>query len=83
MAPQLSTTTPQIQSAPRTSQFTLFFRVGANPYPQSVNFNFSGTFRDAIVRAQKHCEIMNYRFVSVRPAIIDMDEVEKHHLGDK
>lgn len=45
-------------------------------------FPFNGGLRDAITRGRKHCEVMNYRFGVVKPAIVDLDHQEKLKFSD-
>lgn len=62
--------------------YVLFYRQGSNPHPQFFVFNYpSGDIRRVVDRAKKHCELMNYRFVNVRPFVVDMDAAEAKQFG--
>lgn len=41
-------------------------------------FDYSGSFRQAMQRAQKHCMLMNYRFIILRPAVSNLEDDEKN-----
>lgn len=57
--------------------YTLYYRQGSNPHPQFTSFFMSSVDMQQVTqRAKRHCEVMNYRFVYVRPAIIDLDKEE-------
>ena len=64
---------------PRT--YILYFHHKASA-PQTKVFEFTGTFFEAIDRGKKHCELMNYRFIKVRPFIVSFDEQEKRHNNE-
>jgi hypothetical protein len=57
--------------------YTIFFRQGNNPQG-SKNFIFTGSFRDAMVRARAHCDKMGYRFILLRPMLADLELDEKN-----
>jgi hypothetical protein len=61
--------------------YTLYYRKGDNPHPQFL-FCWLPTQDMKFVadRVKKHCEAMNYRFVYVRPTIVDLDKAEKSAL---
>ncbi len=62
--------------------YILFYRQGNNPYPQLfVFYHHSHEIRKVVERIKKHCELMNLRFVNVRPFIVDLDEAEAKHYG--
>jgi len=62
--------------------YILFYRQGNNPHPQFFLFYHpSGEIRQVVDRIKKHCELMNYRFVNVRPFIVDLDAVEAKAFG--
>lgn len=63
--------------------YVLFYRHGVNPGCQK-GFKHNGDLRSAVERAKKHCEIMNYRYVFVRPMICDLvaEEKQKMERGD-
>lgn len=62
--------------------YMLFYRSGNNPYPQ-FTFFFHGSKDMKMIseRAKRHCDAMSYRFVYVRPAIIDLDQAENFLLN--
>lgn len=51
--------------------------------PQELGFEMMGrtdeeiSLKKAIERGQRHCLTMNYKFIKVRPFIVDLDEREK------
>ena len=62
--------------------YILFYRQGNNPNPQFFMFyHHSHEIRKVVERIKKHCELMNLRFVNVRPFIVDLDEAEAKHFG--
>ncbi len=62
--------------------YALYYRQGSNPHPQSFLFyHKSANIREVVDRIKKHCEMMNLRFVNVRPAIVDLDEAEARIFG--
>ena len=62
--------------------YILFYRQGSNPHPQFFFFfHPSDKIRDVVDRIKKHCEMMNLRFVNVRPAIVDLAEAEARAYG--
>ena len=64
-----------------TKAFQFFFRFGNRP-PMSKVFLFAGSHHDAIERAKKHCEKMNYRFCGCYPFIVDLDMQEQLRNDD-
>jgi hypothetical protein len=63
--------------------YILYYRQGNNPYPQFFVFNFPSTqIREVVERAKRHCELMQLRFVNVRPFVVDLDEVETKAFGN-
>ena len=60
----------------------LYYRHGMNA-TLSKGFYFNGTMVDAIRRARKHCEIMNYHYIWVRPMVCDFDSEEYLKLNGK
>ena len=80
-------TTPVTETTPRKiptatelinskKVWTLYFRYGSVPFLHK-NFIHDGNMLDAINRARQHCIIMGYKFICVRPFLIDLDEQEK------
>ncbi len=62
--------------------YILFYRQAANPYPLfSVFYHPSHDIRVVVDRVKRHCELMSYRFVSVRPLIVDLDKAEQRLYG--
>jgi hypothetical protein len=62
--------------------YILFYRQGNNPNPQFFMFyHHSHEIRKVVERIKKHCELMNLRFVNVRPFIVDLDEAEVKQFG--
>lgn len=56
--------------------FILYYRYGAQK-PSDKVFEHVGTLRDAITRGKQHCETMDFRFIAVRPFIVDLDDQER------
>jgi hypothetical protein len=57
--------------------YILYYRQGNNPHPQFCFFHHTSTDMKVISeRAKRHCEVMNYRFVYVRAALVDLDRAE-------
>src|ERR1035437_5665139 len=62
--------------------YILFYRQGNNPNPQFFMFyHHSNEIRKVLERIKKHCELMNLRFVNVRPFVVDLDATEAKFLG--
>ena len=60
--------------------YTLYYRTDG-PHPQLVSFYLpSKDMKFVVERAKRFCETMRYRFVHVKPAIIDLDAEEERHL---
>ena len=55
--------------------WTLYYRHGVNPGCFKT-FYHEGDMRSAIVRIQKHCAVMGYRYVYIRPFMVDIDKEE-------
>ncbi len=69
--------TAPVKPAATAILYMLYFRQGNNPHPQMVFFHHQSKDMKVITeRAKRHCEVMNYRFTYVRPAIIDLDREE-------
>jgi hypothetical protein len=73
----MSDTKPGIPIPNAKSLYVLYYRQGANPSYMQKWFEFSGNLTEAINRGRKHCEIMNMRFLSVRPFLSDLETEEK------
>lgn len=67
---------PSIPVVEVKKTWTLYFRYGSVPILHK-NFDLEGNMLDAINRARQHCIIMGYKFICVRPFLIDLDEQEK------
>jgi len=55
--------------------FVLWYLQGSL-HPLFKIFEFRGTLPEAGIRAKKHCTIMEYKFIRVRPHIVDLDQQE-------
>ena len=63
--------------------YMLYFRQGRNPHPQfSLFYHQSKDPKVAMQRAQRHCEVQGFKFVSVQPAIVDMDKQDNFMLNN-
>lgn len=62
-----------------TRIWTLYYMYGSSS-PISKLFTFDGNLQDATVRGRKHCSIMRYKFVRVRPALVDLDHQEEQFI---
>ncbi len=47
-----------------------------NMHPIFKIFEFKGTLPEAAVRFQKHCRVMEYKYIRVRPHVVDLDQQE-------
>jgi hypothetical protein len=59
--------------------YILFYRHGMNAGCQK-GFFCEGDIKQAVQRAQRHCEVMGYRYIFVRPFVSDIEEEEKYKL---
>lgn len=67
---------------PPPKAYILYYRTGNNPHPQFfIFFHPSPDFRKVVERIKRHCELMNLRFITVRPMIVDLDEAEIRAFG--
>lgn len=63
--------------------YCMYYRKGDNPHPQFILFyHKSKEMKLVMERARRHCEVMGYKFTSVRPAIVNMEEVENYMNRD-
>ncbi len=62
--------------------WTLWYRFGTVPIA-TKSFIFDGNLQEATTRARKHCEIMKYRYVFVKPMIVDLDYQEELFIAGK
>ena len=56
--------------------YTLYYHY-RNSRPQELHFEYEGDLKNAIERGQEHCIRMNYKFIKVRPLIVDLDDRER------
>lgn len=70
----MSTVAPEIVNT-KARVFRLQYRQGNEI--KEKHFNFSGPLQEAILRGRDHCEKMGYRFILVRPFIVDLEHQEK------
>lgn len=75
-APGLPNGLPQVDPT-IANRYVLYYREGQNPHPQMAFFDLSGDFRQVIMRVKRHCELMNKRFINVRPFLMNLDDEEK------
>lgn len=68
--------TPGTPVTSKLKTWTLYYRYGSVPVLHK-NFEFSGTMLDAINRGREHCIKMGYKFICVRPFLVDLYEQEK------
>jgi hypothetical protein len=59
--------------------WTLYYRHGMNAGLYK-NFYCEGNLQTAIKRAQLHCQIMNYKYIWVRPLVCDIESEEEYKL---
>ena len=62
--------------------FTLYYHYKAS-IPLTIHFEFDGDLRAAAARGLDHCKVMNYRFIKVRPLIVDLDLREQRRLDEE
>jgi hypothetical protein len=60
----------------------LIYHFGAT-FPNTLNFPFDGTMTEAMQRAREHCDVMGYRFIKIRPFIVDLDDRERRKKEGK
>ena len=72
--------TVSIPGSKRTYVGFYHFRAAA---PLSMVFEYAGELKEAIERFKIHCERCNYRFIKVRPFIVDLDEREARINGQE
>ena len=70
------TTSVPVTSPASLRTFILYYHFRAAA-PLTLVFEHKGDLKSAIERGQSHCTRMNYRFIKVRPFIVDLDEREK------
>jgi hypothetical protein len=72
--------TPEdIPFAPTSDIYIMYYRHGMNPKLEKV-FKFTGTLNEARNRALKHCEVMGYRLIFVRPFMVNLEDEETPQL---
>ena len=74
-------TTKTIEIFDKTRVYTLYYHYRASA-PKTLVFEFKGSFNEAIERGRAFCARVNYRFIKVKPFIIDLDEREKRITTD-
>ncbi len=72
--------TPALPLGTKERIFVLHFK-HQNQIKQK-NFNFRGPLQEAILRGKEHCNTMGYRFVLVRPFVVDLDHQENLKQSD-
>lgn len=60
----------------KNRSYTLYYHFRGS-IPLTLHFEYDGGWKAAIERGILHCQRMNYRFIKVRPMIVDLDEREK------
>ena len=60
--------------------FCMYYRHGVNPGLTKI-FYYSGNFQEAKKRAESHCGIMGYKFIWLRPFVVDLDAEEATQLS--
>lgn len=63
--------------SPLDTLHTLYYLHSNNPRSQSINFQYNGSFKEAINRGRTFCEKMGWRFLKVEPFLTDLDDREK------
>lgn len=61
----------------KETTYILYYRQGNSVHTDWKVFPFNGNLRDAIARAQEHCNKLRLRFLKVRPFHINLDDEEK------
>ncbi len=67
--------------------WTVFYRHGVNStlskniYVETVGENYQASMRIAVERAQKHCGIMGYKYIFIRPMVCPIEIEEGIQLG--
>ena len=57
----------------------LYYRHGNNPRTQDMFFIWPGEFKKAIDRGRQFCERMSWKFISVRPFLSNLEDIEKRN----
>lgn len=57
----------------------MFYRHGMNANLTKC-FKWPGDLQEARKRAEKHSKIMGYKFIFIRPLIVDLDKDEEYKL---
>lgn len=60
--------------------YLMFYRHGMNAN-LTKGFYCEGNLLDARKRAEKHCKIMNYKYIFVRPMVCNLEEEESYKLN--
>lgn len=74
-SPTTQVINPNNVSFPKRS-YTLYYHFRSTA-PLTLTFEFTGSFNQAIERAQTFCKRCNYRFIKIRPFIVDLDKHEE------
>lgn len=69
-----------LETPPAQVLYRLRFKQGIN-CDRWVLFWHGTDLTQAIVRGRNHCETMNYKFLLVEPALVDLDAMEKRFTG--
>ena len=62
-----------------TNLWIIFYRHGMNPELHKY-FYYDGNFIEARKRAIDHCKTMGYKFIFLRPMIVDIDKEEEYKI---
>jgi len=77
MTPTTAETPKTLKQEILTNLYVMYYRHGMNPQLNKV-FRHNGDMASAVLRARKHCEIMGYRYIFLRPFIIDIESEEDY-----
>ncbi len=73
----IASATPNLPERKGETLYILYYRQGSNPHPQFLFFYHPSSDMKIIAeRAKKHCDFMSFRFVYVRPAIVNLEASE-------
>lgn len=70
------TETP-VPGLPRNELIVYTLDYNMSQGPQRIAFEIAGNFQAAVTRAKAYCTAMGYRFITVRPWLVNLDESEK------
>ncbi len=80
--PPVKSSSPFLTETGEPRYWIIYYRYGNIPLAQK-GFRFDGKLEQAIIRARKHCEIMQLTFLLVRPLIVDLDWQETQFIQGK